>query len=105
MAKLTQAEYDAIPWQEVESSNIKRVAWKRTGRAGALIAGEDEPAAIGDVLIEFGSSEGRAYRYANVAETLYEDLVKSASVGSFFANNIRGRFEHERVEVDTDGEE
>jgi KTSC domain len=96
MAQITQEKYDAIPWQEVESSNIIRVAYKPTGTD----ATSDQP--IGELYIEFGSSEGRAYRYINVQQVLFDDLLHAASIGGFFARNIRGRYEHERLEVGDD---
>jgi len=105
MATVTQAQYDELPWQEVESSNIARVAYVQSGHDAT-----DPSVPIGTVYVEFASNGGeRAYAYANVAKALYDDLLKAASIGSFFAHNIRGsffahnirgRFEHERVEVD-----
>lgn len=98
MATVTQAQYDELPWQEVESSNIARVAWIKTG-ASAL----DANVFIGKLYVEFGSSEGRAYAYENVTEDIHADFLEAHSVGSFFAHNIRGCYEHERVEVEVDG--
>lgn len=93
---VTEAGYEGIGWEDVESSNIRRVAWKQTGTD----ASEGFP--VGQVCVEFGSSPGRAYRYENVPEALYRDLKGSESVGGFFARNIRGRFEAEKIEVEPD---
>lgn len=96
MAKITKAEYDAMDWQDVESSNVARVAYKGTGKDAI------EGHTIGELCVEFKTSPGRAYRYANVPELLHGDLLKSASIGGFFARNIRNRFEVEKLEADDD---
>lgn len=93
---VTEAGYEAIAWEDVESSNIRRVAWNQTGTDAI------EGFPVGQVCVEFGSSPGRAYRYGYVPEALYKDLLGSESVGGFFARNIRGRFDSEKIEIEPD---
>lgn len=97
--KVTREEYETrLSWQPVESTHIARVAWQKTDTDATT------GAPIGQVAVEFGSSPRRAYVYGNVPEALYRDLLSAGSAGGFFARNIRGRFEHERVEVEPDEE-
>lgn len=101
---MTKDEYEAIPWQEVESSNVARVAFRGTGHGNAQAEGGEtlEKVPIGDLYVEFHTSPGRAYRYVNVPEALHDDLMGSASIGGFFTRNIRTRFEVQRIDSQPD---
>ncbi len=37
---------------------------------------------------------GSLYRYPAAPKSLYENMLKAESVGSFFASNIRGTYHH-----------
>lgn len=93
--KVTSEEYDELPFEAVESSNITRAAFVESGPSPANPA-----VTLGQLYVEFHGEPTRAYRYDNVPEALRGDLMHAASVGSFFANNIKGRFECERVEIE-----
>lgn len=45
--------------------------------------------------VEFNT--GAVYQYFEVPTSIYKDLVGAASVGSYFAENIKGKFEYEKV--------
>lgn len=45
----------------------------------------------GDLFVTFHS--GQMYSYANVPESVYKDLDNAASVGKFFATNIKHKYE------------
>jgi len=62
----------------VKSSNIKAVGHKD-----------------GVLYVEFKG--GKTFSYEDVSETQYNEFIKSDSVGSFFARNIRNA--HKAVEV------
>lgn len=59
--------------RHVQSSNISEVGWES------------------DVL-EVAFKTGSVYRYTGVPERIYRDLMQSASVGKFFAAEIRGKY-------------
>lgn len=101
MAKLTQEDYHAIPWEAVESSNVARVAWVQTAIVDDFLS-EGPPVAVGELTVEFESANARAYRYADVPRALFEDMKGAGSVGSFFASNIRPRFDYVRIEIERD---
>jgi hypothetical protein len=48
------------------------------------------------VLVVFFRS-GTAYRYADVPERLFDELVEAASKGQYYQANIRNRFRYERL--------
>lgn len=90
MGGITQAEVDGLPWQEVESSNIERVAWVQVGSEDAL----------GTLWVQFKG--GRVYRYETVERERFEKLIAAESVGRFFASIIKSRpdqYPVERVEI------
>lgn len=87
------SEYDALPWQEVESMNLRRVAWVQEGTEAEL----------GTLWVEFRS--GRAYRYSNVEQDTLAKLLAAESIGRFFSVVIKGapdRYPFERVEPEDD---
>jgi hypothetical protein len=87
------SEYDALPWQDVESSNLRRVAWVQEGTEAEL----------GTLWVEFKT--GRAYRYSNVEKATLDKLLAAESIGRFFSIVIKGapdRYACERVEPEDD---
>ena len=69
-----------IEMKPVKSSNVKA-------------AGYDAKAK--ELHIQFGN--GATYRYSGVPEDVYNDLCLCESIGRFVANNLKGKFEHERL--------
>lgn len=41
--------------------------------------------------------KGGVYSYKNVEESVFDDFVKSESVGSFFHKNIKSKYEFEKL--------
>jgi hypothetical protein len=64
----------------VKSSNIKSV-----GHDGAS-------------LLDVEFSSGTVYRYSDVPAKLYSEMISAPSVGSFFAANVRGKFESKKLD-------
>lgn len=76
---------DAGPeWVPVESSNFDAVRWTRSSEG-----------ADGELQVRFKS--GVAWAYAAVPESLWVQLQAADSKGSFFARNIKPRFEGRKL--------
>lgn len=45
-------------------------------------------------------SGGKEYVYHDVAQSLHDDMMAAESIGEFFAQNVRGKFQHRIVEQD-----
>ncbi len=63
----------------VQSANIISVGYDRSSTT---------------MEIEF--KDGRIYQYFDVQEDVYRDLIAAPSVGSFFHQNIRGKYAYAR---------
>lgn len=46
---------------------------------------------------------GTHYAYFEVAPSLYHEMKKAPSIGGFFAQNVRGRFQHRMVPAEQIG--
>jgi hypothetical protein len=68
-------------WEEVKSSNIKRVRHNH---------GSSKEFKVMD--IEFNS--GQVYRYQAVPIELYKELLKAESIGKFLNENIKGTYDY-----------
>jgi hypothetical protein len=64
----------------VESTTLATVAYENAGRV---------------LQLEFRS--GSLYRYFDVPEEVYEGLLRASSKGRYFNEQIRDRFQHDRV--------
>ncbi len=71
-------------WIDVESSNV--LAMRHTTETG----------------LDVRFKTGEVYNFKGVPRALFESLVAAESVGSFFAQNIKGRFDFKKVEQKTD---
>ncbi len=67
-------------WQDVESSNMKRVRYNHDERT---------------MDIQFHG--GAIYRYHGVSVDHHADLMGASSHGEHFASNIKGQFNHTRI--------
>lgn len=65
-------------WQEVKSSNIAKVRYVDGG-------------------MELQFTNGAVYRYKDVPEEVFNELLKAESVGKFFFSHIKGKFEGDAV--------
>jgi KTSC domain len=67
-------------WRTVSSSNISQVAYDPDAQT---------------LHIQF--SNGSVYRYSDVPQDEYEGLLSAASVGSYFADNIKNGYSYVRA--------
>lgn len=67
----------------VASSNIHSVGW------------EASPKGKGNLFVKF--HHGGEYRYEGVPEDVFRSLLRSSSVGSYFANNVRDRYASTKI--------
>ncbi|MCK5611787.1 KTSC domain-containing protein [Candidatus Pacearchaeota archaeon] len=65
-------------WKKVKSSNIAKVR-----------------CVDGDMEVQF--TKGAVYRYKDVPEEVFDELLKAESVGKLFFAKIKGKFECEEV--------
>lgn len=72
----------------VKSSNVKAAGYDAEAQA---------------LHIQFGN--GATYRYSGVPKDVYDDLCQCESIGRFVANNLKGKFEHERLPDEKKGGE
>lgn len=81
-------DIERLPWHEVDSSNVKRVAWvkERVNDFG-------EP--LGSLFIEYHG--GAPYRYSDVPEFRLRTLLEAKSVGSAVNKTIKGKFDFEQI--------
>jgi hypothetical protein len=73
---------EEINWQPVESSNIAAVAWRKGGPGGME----------GTLSVRFIKSG--IYHYLDVPEKIFTGLLEAESVGHFFSENVKGKFEY-----------
>ena len=77
-----------MKWTDVESSQIRRVAWR-----------EDTPLpseAGGILTVEFHG--GGTYEYRGVPLEVFTNLTQAVSVGSFFGKEIKPKYFFRRIE-------
>ena len=73
---------------EAKSSNISKFGYKAAKKL---------------LYIEF--KDGGVYKFSKVSKKTYNDLIDAKSVSKFFHANIKGKFESEKVEIDSLKEE
>ena len=100
MASMTHEEVEALPWQEVDSSNVGRVAFglfvPADNDAGQTFTVETD---IGDLYVEFLGSAGRIYRYEKVRVEQHKELIEAESVGGYLNAEIKPSHVCERIEL------
>jgi hypothetical protein len=47
--------------------------------------------------VEFKTSAGKIYRYSDVEEDTYEDLINAKSIGKYYLSYIKGKYEVEQL--------
>ena len=65
---------------KVESSNISAVGYDMS---------------FGALIVEYKS--GNKYQYKGVPYELYENLLKAESKGRFMNENVKGKFDYDRI--------
>ena len=48
-----------------------------------------------EMIVRF--KNGDIYRYENIKESVYKDMISAVSVGKFFNSNIRGKYEFKKI--------
>lgn len=86
--------YQALPWEDVASSNLRRVAFVKTSENSSFL--EEGKTDVGMLYVEF--RDGRAYCYSEVNRETYEEMLEADSVGAYFAREVRPHHEFEKVE-------
>lgn len=76
-----QSGAPSIAMQPVKSSNMAAI-------------GYDAPTKT----LELHFTSGSKYRYADVPQSIFDTLLQSDSIGSFFATEIRGKYASTKVE-------
>lgn len=96
--EIAREKVEEIPWLDVESSNVRRVAF-----GVFLPEGFTSEADVGNVYVEFLSSADRVYAYDDVPLELWAELKEAAdgdvSVGAFVNARLKGEFETTRLDV------
>jgi KTSC domain len=90
---MSYASYGSLPWTEVDSSNLRRIAFLPGSEAGP-----EEGELLGVLYVEFHGGL-RAYAYTGVPSGLHEELLGADSVGSLFNREVKGTFEADRIEL------
>jgi hypothetical protein len=75
-------------WKVVESSNILAVAYDR-----------------GTQILSIKFIKSGVYRYFDVPEHIFEELIHTKSVGKYFSEWIKGVFDFEKVEEEVKKDE
>ena len=79
----------------VPYENLEYVARTRTPVASSSLASVGyEPE---EAVLEIAFRSGGVYRYFDVPDEVYRDLLSARSHGSYFHENVRGRYEYRRV--------
>lgn len=98
--QLPRALAEELPWRQMVSSNVRRVAFVPSGEAGAQrVRAKD---ALGSLYVEF--STGSIYHYDDVAPASVDALVEAdadpaLSVGSTVHSVIKPNYECARVAI------
>lgn len=71
-----------VTWRDVDSSNVEKVAWFKLG---------DTPCAA----VSF--KNGSCYAYIGVTRQRMVAMMRAASVGRYFAQNIKGRYDWMKI--------
>lgn len=91
---------EELPWKTtwVESSTIRRIAWRETDRIP--YAGPEAIAhlALGWLWIEFHRGE-KAYAYMNVPRPLYAAIVAAQSPGNAHAELIKSNYDFAAIDL------
>lgn len=78
----------AIPLQPVQSSMLAAVGYDEANKT---------------LAVTFTSGKkGIVYRYAGVSPEVYEEMKLAKSIGTFFGQRIRGKYETTKIEPQED---
>jgi hypothetical protein len=87
----TEEKLSELPWEEVKSSYLRRIAWCETEKLESHL-GASVYLKLGWLWVEF--QEGRIYGYEQVPWATYEALRIASSPGGAFHKLIKGRYRY-----------
>lgn len=90
-----QGPLERLPWQDVASSNVRRVAWVHSAADDAANRLDGDPYGLGCVWVEFRN--GGVYYYDDVPRYVYIGLLGAASVGAYVARRLRHKYPTTKV--------
>lgn len=88
---MTPEEFEALPWEDVASSNLARVAFIKDDPEDFGADGH------GTLYLEFHG--GRVYRYLQVSYEAHTQMLEAESVGGYLNSEIKPAYECERVHI------
>lgn len=80
MAPTTPSTVFTVNMISVESSNIESVGWQRN-----------------QLFVRFHN--GGEYKYSNVPESLFHDMLAADSKGKFLHEHVKGKFPYVKVRI------
>lgn len=49
----------------------------------------------GKLVVVFNT--GKVYKYSNIPDNIKKDMLKADSVGRYFSENVKNKYEHEKI--------
>jgi hypothetical protein len=107
---MTTAQVAALPWKNVVSSNVLRLAWGGDEPRRVPLAGTDGEAwkspPDDNLWVDFGTEGAPSvYRYASVPYSHFVACLEAESVGSMVHKIIKGKYRYDEVEIRNDADE
>lgn len=79
---------------KTDTNRVMNMIRKRVGSTNIRSVGYDPES--NTLEIEFHS--GSVYQYFNVPQTIYDELMRAPSLGSYFYKHIRGNFKWVKIQ-------
>lgn len=95
---MKRSDVEKLPWQDADSSNVRRVAFVQTGTVDDFL-GDDGPTAVGILYVQFHGNE-KLYAYGELPEEKATALIAAESVGAYLNAEIKGVHPYEIVEFE-----
>ena len=80
MGPVLEAEYETVPWVDVDSTNLQAVGYVAGLRLWVRFKGTP------------GKRRGTVYAYDAVPERVYLELLNAPSKGEYLHENVKGRY-------------
>lgn len=99
--KVKRDDFRGLPWRHVVSSNVRRVAYIKSGERGARRkrpAKNPKNEVLGSLYVEFRG--GNVYHYDDVTPGVASALVEADSPGGFLSQKVKGTHPHEKIVVE-----
>lgn len=100
--ELTQPDKPTSKNQKYKTSEVaKRLVEPANTRNKRIPVASANIASVGydadKKMLEIEFHDGRIYQYIDVPEAVYQELISSPSIGSYFFHNIRNNFSHPKT--------